>query len=179
MSDPSQAGEREVVGLDLSLTATGLATRDGVWTIRTRSAVTLAGRVDRLGKIGQDIFWRTPRGALVMVEGPSFGSSTGQAHLRAGLWWVIVAGVTRSGMEAVEVPPKTLKKFATGSGNANKPAMRDALFRRTGMDLDDDNQVDAWWLRQAGLHLIGDPDAIPLPKSQLDAIRGVTSQLSS
>jgi Holliday junction resolvasome RuvABC endonuclease subunit len=41
----------------------------------------------------------------------------------------------------------TLKKFATGKGNADKPAMRVAAEQRWGTlgDDVDDNQVDAMW----------------------------------
>jgi Holliday junction resolvasome RuvABC endonuclease subunit len=62
----------------------------------------------------------------------------------------------------VLVPPATLKVFATGRGNADKSDMRMELFKRAGLDLRDDNQVDAWWLRQLGLHWMG-IGSIPLP----------------
>ena len=64
----------------------------------------------------------------------------------------------------------TLKKFATGNGAAKKPDLRMALYRRAGVDVADDNQVDAWWLRQAGLQHLGDPDAVPLPQTHLSAL---------
>jgi hypothetical protein len=52
-----------------------------------------------------------------------------------------------------------------------------ALFKRAELDLDDDNQVDAFWLRQVGMHLVGDPDAVDLPRTQLAALGGVRGQL--
>ena len=53
---------------------------------------------------------------------------------------------------------------------ATKPDMRMALYQRAGLDERDDNRVDAWWLRQVGLHLLGDPDALNLPKTHLAAL---------
>ena len=58
------------------------------------------------------------------------------------------------------VPPATLKKFATGRGNAGKPQMAVALTKILSADevaQMDDNQVDAWWLRAVGLHVLGAP----------------------
>lgn len=171
---------RPVVGLDPSLTGTGFASDGTTETITTKTTeATVIARLRRLRRIANNVLVLTPAGSLVVIEGPSFASreQAGQAHLRAGLWWSLVNDLTASGCDLVEVPPKTLKKFATGSGNASKSDMRMALFKRGGLDLADDNQVDAWWLREAGLHLLGDPDAVALPKSQLDALEGLRGQL--
>jgi hypothetical protein len=70
----------------------------------------------------------------------------------------------------VTVPAATLKKFATGKGNATKADMRMAWFQRAGFDVRDDNQCDALWLYEIGLHLLGDDTALPLPKAQTDAL---------
>lgn len=172
---------RPVVGVDPSLTGTGIAHgRVATNTIQTKPCAEAIGpRLARIRFIVHTVLLVTESGALVMIEGPSFASreQAGQAHLRAGLWWSLVNDLTASGCDLVEVPPKTLKKFATGSGNASKSDMRMALYKRGGIDLADDNQVDAWWLREAGLHLLGDPDAVALPKSQLDALEGLRDQL--
>lgn len=45
-----------------------------------------------------------------------------------------------------------------------------ALYKRSGIDVPDDNQVDATWLRQMGLAHLGDPDAVPLPQTHLSAL---------
>jgi len=172
---------RPVVGIDPSLTSTGIAHgRMATTTLHTKPCAEEIGpRLARIRFIVGAVLRLAQAGALVVIEGPSFASreQAGQAHLRAGLWWSLVNDLTASGCDLVEVPPKTLKKFATGSGNASKSDMRMALFKRGGLDLADDNQVDAWWLREAGLHLLGDPDAIALPKSQLDALEGLRGQL--
>src|SRR5690606_24551349 len=60
------------------------------------------------------------------------------------------------------VTPATLKKFATGKGNADKTAMAMALYKRAGIECADDNQVDAYWLWVAGMtHLGAAPFSVP------------------
>lgn len=170
---------RPVVGIDPSLTATGVCGAGLPFTVPT--SPTGSGVRDRLARIRTitgHVANSTPWAALVVIEGPSFAAEkAGQAHLRAGLWWQLVATMDARGCDVVEIPPATLKKFATGRGNASKSDMRMALYQRFDFDLADDNQVDAWWLRQAGLHLLERPDAIPLPKDQLAALGGVRGQL--
>ncbi len=50
----------------------------------------------------------------------------------------------------IDVPPKTLKKFVTGSGNASKKMMVDSVKSRWGMDVEDHNVADAYGLGKIG-----------------------------
>lgn len=169
-----------VAGVDPSLTGTGVAAADGsLNTIMTsKTATTVSARAVRLGFIRARVCDYVGEGALVVIEAPGYsrGAEAG-AHLRAGLWWHLVFGLIDYGCRVIEVSPTALKKFATGRGVATKADMRMAMFKRTGFDVADDNQVDAWWLRQVGLHLTGSPDAVPLPAAQLAVIEPLRSQL--
>jgi Holliday junction resolvasome RuvABC endonuclease subunit len=154
-----------VIGLDLSLTATGICYADGsVGTVPTRS-----GEGDRrLVNIRQAVAIAIGGATLVVVEDlPTHAKSAGITGM--------VHGVVRELLTAIEipyalVPPATLKKYATGRGNATKPDMRVALLKRTGMDLRDDNECDAWWLRAMGLDQLGRPLLVSLPQAQRDAL---------
>lgn len=170
---------RCVIGLDPSLSATGVATAEGQETIPTKPAKTLPTRVARLEGIVAEVALRAPATSLVVIEAPAYARANAGTHVGAGLWWLLACSLLARGCEVVQVAPSTLKKLATGKGTASKADMRVALLKRTGLDLPDDNQVDAWWLRQAGLHLLHDPAAIELPKTQRDAIEGLRVQLSS
>jgi Holliday junction resolvasome RuvABC endonuclease subunit len=169
-----------VVGLDPSLSATGVFTNGLPWTITTKpTAKTALARVGRLSEIASEVTRHVPDGALVVMEGPGFsrGAQAGH-HLLAGLWWLLALTIVEvCEADLVEVSPTTLKKFATGRGNATKADMRMALFKRTGLDLADDNQADAWWLWQIGMHLVGDPAALDLPKDQLAVLHPLRGQL--
>lgn len=170
-----EAPDRPVVGLDPSLTGLGLATPDTLTTISSKpTGDTVAARAERLVTMADKVARLIPESSLVVIEGPAYSRQLGAGHhLSAGLWWVLAVELTHRGHDVIEVPPTSLKKLATGNGGATKADMRMALFQRAGLDVRDDDQVDAYFLRQVGLHLVGDPDALPLPKTHLAVLAGV------
>ncbi|WP_326637330.1 hypothetical protein OG884_26690 [Streptosporangium sp. NBC_01755] len=161
-----------VIGLDLSLAATGIARPDG-HTERVTCGDLLG--TDRLAWICSAVMGHARDSVdLVVVEGPSYGNMSGAGHHEAaGLWWLIAYTLDGADIPYAIAPPATLKKYATGRGNATKPDMRMALFQRTGLDIRDDNQADAWWLRAAGLHHLGHP-IVDLPAAQQAALDKVS-----
>lgn len=46
----------------------------------------------------------------------------------------------------LQIPPMTLKKYATGKGNAKKQEMMLQIYKRWGVELNDDNAADAYAL---------------------------------
>ncbi len=154
------AGVSAVIGIDPSLTATGVATESGAWTITTK-----AGDPKRLQTIYQRLnatlasAWGD--GLAVIEDLPTNAHGAGLTGMAQG---VIRLAAINCGLPYVTVPAATLKKYATGKGNATKADMRMAWFQRAGEDVRDDNQVDALWLRQIGLALIDDVSVIQMPK---------------
>lgn len=155
-----------VVGLDLSLTATGVAEQRGeVTTIRSRRPgdLRLQELRDRVGIIAAGA-------QLAVIEDlPTHAHAagiTGMVHgaIRVRLMDLRVPYVT--------VPPATLKKYATGRGNADKTAMAIALLRRFDLEFRDDNQVDAFWLRAMGLDALGAP-LVDLPALHRESLAKV------
>ena len=77
-----------------------------------------------------------------------------QTHHRGGAATEVAAGFAtraqefcaRHGLEHAAVHTATLKKFATGRGNAKKPEMIAAAQARFGYPVADDNEADALWL---------------------------------
>ena len=166
-----------VIGIDPSLSATGIADADGaLFTITSKpDDGTVADRARRIATITAHLRpHRLTDAHLVVIEGPAF-SRQGQTgvHLRAGLWWRIVGQLHTAGVPVAEVSPTALKRYATGRGTADKSDMRMALYKRAGLDVPSDDEVDAWWLRQMGLAHLGDPDAVPLPQAHLAALEKV------
>ncbi|WP_067184530.1 Holliday junction endonuclease [Microtetraspora niveoalba] len=167
-----------VVGLDLSLTATGVAFSDGsVGTIKTRLSERDRRLTDIRGAIavavGGPELMESPTAvpaALVVIEDlPTHAKSAGITGMVHGVVRELLASAR---VPYALVPPATLKKYATGAGNADKTAMAVAAFKRDGREFADDNQCDAWWLRAMGLDQLGHP-VIELPKAQRDALAKV------
>lgn len=157
-----------VLGLDLSLTATGIATPDGELVVYSSG---LRGPA-RLAAIRDHILTHTDHIDLVVIEGYAFGRPNNAAAL-GELGGVIRTALHEHHIPYVDVPPASVKKYATGRGNATKPDMRMALFQRAGIDERDDNAVDAWWLQAMGLDHLGHPP-VPMPATHRAALTKVT-----
>ena len=158
-----------VVGLDLSLTATGGADDLG-------QPFTLAPRLrgcERLSWIRDNVLtYLTPAPDLVVIEGYSFSSRNSHAHALGELGGVIRLALHEAGIAYVDVPPSSLKKYATGKGNANKGEMLAAAIRRLDYQSASDNEADALWLRAMGLDALGCP-VVDLPAVNRQALTKV------
>lgn len=140
-----------VLGLDLSLTATGIAYPDGTtYTVKTR----LADGDRRLLRIQAAVAEAIDPGTtLAVVEDlPTHAKAAGITGMVHG---AVRAVLLENDVPYVLVTPATLKAYATGSGNADKTAMTLAAYKRSGLEFANDNEVDAWWLRLAGLDRLG------------------------
>lgn len=152
-AEPHAPGqEPRVLGVDLSLTATGIATAAPTHhhtdTLHPPSG--LYGRA-RIRWVRDHVLAWAGETDLVVVEGPSYGSTGRGQHERAGLWWIVTSALERAGHRTAVLPPTSLKRYATGKGNAGKDQVLTAAVRRIiGFD-GDNNAADAAWLAYAGL----------------------------
>jgi len=141
------------MGIDPSLNSTGLALVDGTLATLKQKAADGDYRLVKI-RLGIIRAIESPnRPDLVVCEDlprNAMGAGiTGQAQ-----------GVIREVLQSYRIPyllvsAATLKKLATGKGNAKKPDMRAAWLERTGEDNPRDDEVDAAWLRELGLYLTG------------------------
>ncbi len=146
-----------IIGLDLSLTSTGVAVvhADG----RLYSATAIKSKLadaPRLIDIRNNLYSilnklsRKP--TLAVLEGYAFGSQA--RHEAAGeLGGIIKVTLFLDGIPVAVVPPSTLKKFVTGKGNAQKDEMRLAVFKKWGQEFRTNDEVDAFALAQVGVIL--------------------------
>jgi Holliday junction resolvasome RuvABC endonuclease subunit len=168
----------EVIGIDPSLKRTGLCFPDGSMAV---IATGDAHRGDhRLHDLRQALryYLRSWPAQLAVIEVPAQFKS-GDAALAAGM----AQGIVRELLVEFQVPfgkihPSTLKLFAVGRGSgpdSDKAHMVAACNRHRENDsrhwtarsgepeyvaITDDNEADAWWLRQMGLWYLGRPDEL-------------------
>jgi Holliday junction resolvasome RuvABC endonuclease subunit len=144
----------KVLGLDLSITGTGLAhTAEGdacTHLIKTRAKGD--ARLLEIRKVIQEL---APGAELALIEAPTARSAssviTGMVH-----------GIVRAELISLGIPygtlmPGSLKKYATGRGTGDKVPMAIAALKRAGREFADDNQCDAWWLWVAANDHLGQP----------------------
>lgn len=63
----------------------------------------------------------------VAIESPAYQVASNNGRLLSGLFFSILTHFIKEGVEYLPVNPKTLKKFATGNGSADKHQMKEAL----------------------------------------------------
>jgi crossover junction endodeoxyribonuclease RuvC len=159
-----------VVGVDLSLTSTGLARitwmdhspRIEVWRLKTK----LKG-FDRLDFILDALAQWTQDARLVVVEGLAFAAhDTGRQG--AGLHWLVRHGLWRGEIPTAVCPPTVRAKYACGKGNGGKDEVLAAVIRRYGVPLDvavDGNDVaDALTMAAMGARWLGRPIEERIPE---------------
>lgn len=141
----------KVVGLDLSLTSTGVASSvtEDTYRIKTNSKTPLE---ERLHAIADGVEAEFEDDVFVLIEEvPSHGafsiSVLGKVH-GAVLDRMV-------GVNYLYVTPPVLKKYATGKGNANKDMVLAAAIRRFGFEGSSNDEADAWILMHLGLELAG------------------------
>ncbi len=133
------------LGIDPSLTSTGVAvlTSGKIETWRmTPGKRRAACRLCWFDTEFKNLIDRVIKPDVTCVEGYSYASAN-QAHQAGELGGLLRLRLWRSGRRHFIVTPGTLKKFATGNGNSSKPGVAVALFKRWGVERDQDDEVDA------------------------------------
>lgn len=173
-----------VVGIDPSLTGTGIIVlRNGELgkALTTKNEPKL-GTIERVRRIYEQINnvienlstcyvnayigdkrmirWEPP--SLIVIEGFSYGSKGRGVFDIAYLGWRIREELERYRTEDdipwLEVSPSQVKQFATGKGNANKEIVLQQVYKRWGVEFNDNNQADAYVLAQIGRAYLSEID---------------------
>lgn len=137
-----------IIGLDLSITCTGISLPDG----QTVALKPRAKGDERLADLRDQVrYWTDGEDADLVVLEDLAGLYRGEAARIIPM----LHGVVRTALMDLGVPymllnPTTLKRFATGSGTADKTAMAMAAYKRLGREYGTSDECDADWLRVAG-----------------------------
>lgn len=175
-----------VVGLDLSLTSTGMSDFSTHRTVQTASTDPVEYRLDRLVKEAQRFVVGSAEwfqcATLVVIEAGAFSrnAQTGHEEL-AALRLMVRHRMWRLGVPFAMVPPTTLKLYTAGHGKASKQDMHNAIRERHNVDLMSVmvkdgryDQVDAVALAAMGYARINQPmcvQGMPGPLASLNAVQ--------
>lgn len=158
------------VGIDLSLTGTGLAavttTSTGlildVLTVKSsgHNGDTLRQRRERIYQIAARVAQFAADADVVVLEAPAYSKNVGSMWDRAGLWWSVVDLLMLDSVFAATASPTVVKKFAAGKGNADKTAVAGGLVRLWGerCNASNDNEYDALTMATMGAQRLGMPE---------------------
>lgn len=170
-------GVPTVIGLDLSLTGSGIASSVG-WCERIGFAditkMPLIRRVAIMRVLTEKLLDLIGRPDLVVVEVPAFSRSGGGVIERAALYDRVTSALVDREIPVAEAFNQHRMRYATGKGAASKGAIVDAVARRwpafeTGGD---DNKADAVILAAMGADHLGIPLA-SVPQTHRAGLTGV------
>lgn len=148
-----------VLGIDPSLTSLGLAAirSDGL-RAETRAVQVPGTGIPRLLALRDAVLeWvRAYAPAVVAMEGYSMAPRAGRLADLGELGGVLKVALWEMGYRTDQgrllvVPPALVKKYATGQGNADKGAVRVAVYKRWGFEARTDDETDAYVLARIAL----------------------------
>jgi Holliday junction resolvasome RuvABC endonuclease subunit len=165
-------GQMNTMGLDLSLTSTGVSIGGSTHSIRVDTR-----GVERLKEIRDSIINTAVEHHIevVAIEGYSYASRMSQSHSLGELGGVVRLALFEHSIPFVVIPPTSRAKFATGKGNAGKPEVMSSVSAKTGIIWsggDGGDRCDAWVLEQMLLVKLG-RSHYDWSKEQLDALNKV------
>lgn len=169
----------DVVGLDTSLTGTGIASSRGWCEVvgydgSKKEPITSLPHLRRLAamrSVCDRVLDMVGTPDLVVLELPAPSRSGGGAHERAWLWWALYGQLTDRGVPLGLMSPNQRMQYATGKGSAAKTVVVDAVARRwpAWTTAGNDNAADAVVLMAAGRDWIGHPVA-SVPQTHRQAV---------
>ena len=148
------------LGIDPSLSGTSIVGVSSVNALLFHATIDTTvpakKRAERLSDLQQKflavlyhhIDMRATDDLTVALEGYSFGS-TGKKETLAEWGGVLRLSLYDLGIKYTEIPPKSMKKFITNNGNANKVLIATSIQRIYGVEFGgNDNEYDAYGLAQ-------------------------------
>lgn len=172
-----------VYGLDLSLTAAGVAVIRDDGTCGTAHVgyslpltASLGERGGRIRIVANDVIHAVTGGSdaveLVAIEDMPYGAKGAGTVDRSGLWWAVVNELLRRDIPIVQVNVSTLKIYATGRGTGvGKDEVMLAVARRyPDAPITSNDEADAFALAAIASRLVGRPIEESLPQTHLRAM---------
>lgn len=144
-----------ITAIDLTLTSTGFAAASGSGVLVPPKALGLG--MERNNWIMRKVLELGAGVDVLVIEGYSFGSNSKGTIDRAQLGGIVRWALWSKGIPYVEVPPTSLKMFATGTGKGKKDGIFAEAIRRLGYMGTSHDEADALWLRAMAYAAYGAP----------------------
>jgi len=119
-------------------------TEYGTWNLKTRRDESMGMKLLRLKAKLEEIY-KMEDFDLIVYERPA-GRHTASVIHEAKLVGKIEEWCEEHNVQYKSLSATEIKKFATGKGNAGKPAMIKAAADKLGYQGNDDNEADALWI---------------------------------
>lgn len=174
-----------VIGIDPSLTGTGIASSNG-WCevigykkVRAKdpgiTQLPHPERIRAMRQLAHQVLESIHLPTLAVMELPAVSRSGGGAHERGWFWWHLYSELTRYEVPVALMAPNARALYATGKGTAAKGAVIDAVTRRfpAWTTEGNDNAADAVALMAAGRDWLHHPIAT-LPQTHRAALAKAT-----
>ena len=162
------------VGLDISITGTGVVVLDKQLQRVVAECIKTKPQDDWYGRVNNIVsrvfeYIPDPVFCMVFVEDYAFAAK-GQVFNIAELSGIIKYRMWVDGYRFLRIPPTSLKKFTTATGTAPKELMMKEVYKRYGVDFNDNNVADAYALARMGYAIT---QQVNVPAYQKDAIKNV------
>lgn len=155
-----------VVGLDLSLTGTGVTVLDNdgnvVEMTTIKSKPSGSRNIDELLRINGIVveilkYISKYEPELIVIENIAFGlrGKTQSLSQLTALNYFVRDMARQYKTPFVLVAPNSNKKYCTGNGSSKKDMMTMFVLKKWGVECGNDNESDAYSLAQIGLALLG------------------------
>lgn len=167
--------ELNVVGLDLSLTRTGIASTRGAESLSPPKQL---GMLARQRWIRHAVIARIADADLLVVERIAYSTTGKYAKENAGLWYVVMVAADARRIRWIDVVSNTRALYATGNGRADKGTVLAAAIKRLPIDVANHDEADAAWLCALGHDLLDQP-LTELPAKHRKALDTVRPRLTT
>jgi Holliday junction resolvasome RuvABC endonuclease subunit len=159
---------------DLSLTESGFTAPGGRFGV-LKPPMDASRGMARIRWIRDSVLDVASGSDIVVLEGYAFGAKGNAFISLAELGGVVRCALADISKRYVDVPPASLKLFATGKGNAKKDEVLAAAIRSLQYPGHNHNEADALWLRAMSIAALTSPapDA-PLSETKARALAKIT-----
>lgn len=171
---------RLIIGLDPSLTSFGYSEiTESLEIVRVESIKTkeLRGfkRLDFLVEevinnriMSKKVMWK--EGIIVAREDYAYAEHSAADAVLKELGGILAYELHKRGVPLEYIPIASIKKFATGKGNAPKEEMRLAVYKNFGVDTTDNDQADAFAVALTQVCKLNQPTILGLSKAQIETL---------